>query len=132
MKFILTLISIKDRILLYFSKYKRVRRMNLNSNFSYWIKQLFTLYLHSCNLIHNTHPTNFYLLFSIYWILYLRIQWFLVSSISVLKDKLLVLTPYTCFKKDSSLPLLASVFRSWWCVVVYDLRSSWSCRAVVI
>jgi len=47
------------------------------------------LYLHSYKFIlHIKHfLTNFYILFTIYWILYLTIELFLVGSMSVLRDK---------------------------------------------
>ena len=52
--------GIKDRLLLYFSKYKRARRMNPNPNFPNSINQLLTLlYLQFLHSHYNKHPINF-------------------------------------------------------------------------
>jgi len=84
-----------------FKKYRRVRMMNPNPNFPNWLIQIFYfaifnfLQIHNANNLHNKLLHIFLYLVNI--ILEI-LELFLVDSISVLKNKLLLLTGYTCRK----------------------------------
>ena len=89
----------QDRILLYFSKYKRLRMMNPNPNFPKLNQQTFWLFFFIifAIIITNSQQTLFTFLFYLVNLI-LNNSNVPCGLISILREKLLFLTLYTCHK----------------------------------